>query len=148
VAHAPDAPRTMLHGRMLRCRRDRALEGDDTVPRADLDGGCMDGGISIENQAHGIADGIVAIFLGGLDAEGVDHISSSRNPPGEGTSEPFLGEARHLAGGRNDTACDRHIDPPYVGQWRWTILNCPRMCSRIVHPVSARSSTKALRERS
>ena len=106
------------------------------------------GGISLEHQAHGIAVGIVAVFLGGLDAEGVDHISSSRNPPGEGTSEPFLGEARHLAGERNDTACDRHIDPPYVGQWRWTILNCPRMCSRIVHPVSARSSTKALRKRS
>ena len=98
IANAPNVPSIMFHGRTLRCRRDRAVEGDDTVPRADLDGGCMDGGISIENQAHGIADGIVAVFLGGLGAEGVDHILSSRNPPGEGTSEPFLGEARHLAG--------------------------------------------------
>ena len=75
----------------------------------------MDGGISVEHQAHGIADGIVAVFLGGLDAEGVDHISSSRNPPGE----PFLGEAQHLAGERNDTArTDKSTRPtPVSGAW-------------------------------
>ena len=119
TSRTPQRTSIMFHGRTLRCCRDRAVEGDDTVPRADLDGGCMDGGISVEHQAHGIADGIVAVFLGGLDAEGVDHISSYRNPPGEGTSEPFLGEARHLAGERNDTArTDKSTRPtPVSGAW-------------------------------
>ena len=148
MAHAPDAPRTMLHGRMLRCRRDRALEGDDTVPRADLDGGCMDGGISIENQAHGIADGIVAIFLGGWTprvsiTSRVPETHQARAPASRfwarlGTSPAGVTTPRVIA---------TSIRPTLVNG-AWTILNCPRMCSRIVHPVSAGSSTKALRKRS
>jgi hypothetical protein len=65
IANPPNVPSIMLRGHTLRCRRDRTLEGDDTVPRANLDAGCMHGGISVEHQAHGIADGIVAVFFGG-----------------------------------------------------------------------------------
>jgi len=118
VAHAEDEPSIVLcrgeFGRGPHCAGERHAP----IPRADANAGGMDGRIPIENHPHGVADKLVAVLFGRLDIKAVGDITSSGTPPGEDPREPFLGEARHLAGERDDAAHDSYVDPPDVRQRR------------------------------